>query len=172
MINHVLYDEDDIETFIQLTKTRDNSESKIMQKLLSVQNKISLIANINKEELKAIIYDLKFIKYVKKDIIVAEGDISSSIFFILSGECSVFVNEHKVGLLQARDSFGESSALFHERRNATVVCSSEQATLLCFSIDEENMEFCSKALATLYKNLAYQIKHKLEEVNQQLVVRR
>jgi CRP-like cAMP-binding protein len=169
MIHHVIYDEEDIDTFLELTRTVDTLESKIMKKLLSVQNKISLIANIDSDELKAIIYDLKFIKYNKKDFVVEQGDISKTIYFILSGECSVFVNSHKVGVLKARDTFGESAAIFNEKRNATVICSSEQATLLSFCIDEENMEFCAPALATLYKNLAHQINHKLEGVNKTLV---
>jgi len=166
MIHHVVYNEDDIEQFLELTHNIEDSDSKTMKKLLSVQNKISLIANIDQSELKAIIYDLKFVKYNKKDIIVEQGEVSKAIYFILSGECSVFVDSHQVGVLKARDSFGESAAVFAEKRNATVVCSSEQLTLLSFCIDDDNMEFCAQALATLYKNLAYHINHKLEELNQ------
>ncbi len=169
MIHNVVYDEEDIDTFLELTRKIDNTESKIMKKLLSVQNRISLIANIDPQELKAIIYDLKFIKYDKKDLVVDQGDISNAIYFILSGEFSVFVGSHKVGILKARDTFGESAAIFQEKRNATVICSSEQATLLSFCIDEENMDFCAPALATLYKNLAHQINHKLEGVNKTLI---
>jgi CRP-like cAMP-binding protein len=162
----IYYDEEDIEEFLELTRAADQQEDTMtLRKLLSVQDKISIIANIDPDDLKAITYDLKFIKYSYKDIVIEEGDVSQEIFFILSGECQVFVQNKQVGVIPAGKTFGESAAIFSTKRNATVACSSESATVLAFSIDNDNMEFCAPALATLYKNLASQINSKLEEMN-------
>lgn len=170
MIQQVVYDIDDIEKFIELNKTSKAEEySQTLQKLLNAQNKISIIANIEPSELKVIIDDLKFVKYNFKDFIIKEGDVSKEIFFILSGECHVFHQNKKIGEIPMGKSFGESAAIFSTKRNASVVCSSKEVTVLSFSINHDNMDFCSSALATLYKNLALQINNKLEEINSKLV---
>ncbi len=169
MIQLIDYDIDDVDKFLEINElSKSNIDSQIMKKLLSVQDKISIIANIDTQELKAIVCDLKFIKYKFKDYIIEEGDISKDIFFILSGECQVFVHKKKVGEIKTGHTFGEAAAIFQTKRNATVVCSSKEVTLLSFSIDHNNMEFCAPALATLYKNLALQINDKLEEMNKRL----
>jgi len=167
----VVYDEDDVERFLDVQDMIDETSDRIiLDKLLHVQNKISIIANIESDDLRAIVYDLKFINYKYRDFIIKEGDVSQEIFFILSGECQAFVKKKKVGVLQKGKAFGESAAIFNTKRNASVVCSSKEgATLLSFSIDHENMDFCAEALAKIYKNLAYQINVKLESMNQALV---
>ncbi|MFT5835614.1 MAG: signal-transduction protein with cAMP-binding, CBS, and nucleotidyltransferase domain [Sulfurimonas sp.] len=161
---------DDIEKFLQINRDSENEEqSASLRKLLSVQDKISIFKNINPDELKAILYNLKFVKFKFKDYVVEQKDISEEIFFIIDGECQVFHNKKKVGKLRAGDIFGEAGAIFKSQRNASVVCASEQATLLSFCIDENNVEFCAPALAILYKNLASEINTKLEEINLEFV---
>ncbi|MDB2562021.1 cyclic nucleotide-binding domain-containing protein [Sulfurimonas sp.] len=170
MIQQVEYDIDDVEEFLEVTKLSQQDEnSQTLQKLLNVQSKISIIANIDPEELKVIIDKLTFVKYNFKDFIIAEGDISQEIFFILSGECQVFHNNKKIGEIKAGSTFGESAAIFNTKRNASVVCSSKEVTVLSFCIDHDNMDFCAPALAKLYKNLALQINTKLEETNNKLI---
>lgn len=166
MINHVIYDEADIDKFIEIDDINDLIEgSKVFEKLISVQDKISLIANIEPDELRVITYNLKFIQYNYKDKVIEEGDQSKEIFYILSGECQVFVQGKKVGVLTTGTTFGETAAIFNTKRNATVVCSSQTATVLSFCIDHDNLDFCAAALATLYKNLASQLNTKLEQMN-------
>lgn len=170
MIQQIKYDIEDVEAFLEVYENSQlHKDSKILEKLLSVQNKISFIANINEDELKAIIHHLQFLKYNFKDYIIREGDLSQEIFFILSGECHVFVGDKKVGVLKSGTTFGEGAAIFNTKRNASVVCASKEATVLSFSINHENTEFCSSAMATLYKNLALQINAKLERMNIDLI---
>jgi CRP-like cAMP-binding protein len=162
------YTSEEIRTFLELYEEVEE-ESKSLKKLLAVQDKISIFKNIDQLELKAIVYDLKFVKFHFKDYVVEEGDESKEVFFIIDGKCQVFHNKKKVGDLRAGEVFGESGVIFKTKRNATVVCSSETATMLTFKIDEENMEFCAPALATLYKNLAFEINAKLKDVNAALL---
>ncbi|WP_321777182.1 cyclic nucleotide-binding domain-containing protein [Sulfurimonas sp.] len=164
------YTPEDIEQFLQVNKIEEEKEDKqTFAKLLRVQSKISIIANIDPQDLKAIIYNLKFIKFNYKDYIIEDGDISQEIFFILSGQCQVFHKGKKIGTLETGKTFGESAAIFSTKRSASVVCSSQNTTLLSFSINHDNMEFCSVALATLYKNLALQIDTKLRAMNESKV---
>ena len=160
----------DIEKFLLVNEQSEEEElSQSLKKLLSVQDKISIFKGIDPQELKAIVYNLKFIKFKFKDYVVEQDDPSEEIFFIIDGECQVFHNKKRVGVLKPGEVFGESGAIFKTKRNASVVCASKQATLLSFSIDENNLEFCAPALATLYKNLASEINAKLEEINSSFV---
>lgn len=169
MIASIEYNENDIENFLEFDNemNKSRSYSKIFDRLLEVQNKIPILKGISKQDLKVILQNLKFTKHNYKEIVIKEGEVSQEIFFILSGECQVFVNKKKVGDLKPGKSFGEIAAIFHKTRNATVACSSQELMLLSFKIDNDNMDFCAPALATLYKNLAYQINNKLESMNVQ-----
>ena len=160
------YTMSEIDEFIKAHKIEEEkSQSNNLKKLLNVHNKIAIFKNIDPIYLKAIIYDLKFLKYNYKDYIIRENDKSKDIFFLIEGECQVFHKEKKVGILGAGNIFGESGVIFKTERNASVVCASKTATLLSFKIDEDSSEFTGPALAILYKNLAFQINTKLEELN-------
>lgn len=170
MIQEVIYDSQDIEKFLEITKlSEETNDTQTFKKLLSVQNKIPIISNIEEEYLRTIVHNLKFIQYDFKDVIIEEGDISQEIFFIISGECHVFLKKKKIGVLHSGSTFGESAAIFSTKRNASVICSDKKTTVLSFAIKHENMEFCAPALLTLYKNLALQINTKLEEMNENLM---
>ena len=164
---------DDIEEFLKINEEEANKEeSETMQKLLSVQDKIKIFKNIDPNDLKTIVYDLKFLRAEFKEHIVKQGSISEDIYFIIDGGCHVFHNSHKIGELNPGDSFGESGAIFGESRNATVICSKKQSTLLSFKIDQENLDFCADALASLYKNLALEINTKLTDLNKKVATKK
>lgn len=167
MKQQIIYNEEDIEKFLELTKSEKESDNSTQnfKKLLNVQKKISILSNIKVDDLKQIVDDIQFTPYKYKDVIIKEGSTAKEIFFILSGECQVFVKNKKVGELHAGETFGESAAIFNTKRNAQVVCSKDVTVVLSFCINHDNMDFCAEALATLYKNLAYQIHIKLEDMN-------
>jgi len=73
--------------------------------------------------------------------------------------------------LHAGDTFGEIGVIFREKRNADIICSSDEAIMLKFKLDQENLDFNAQALAKMYKNLANQIKIKLEELNKAYIKR-
>lgn len=166
MMQTVNYLVEDIENFLEIDAIESEKEhSKSLKKLLNVQDKISIFKNIDLLDLKAIVYDVKFIKYKYKDYIIEQDDEGDTIFFIIDGRCQVFHDKKRVGYLKAGEIFGESGVIFKTKRNASVVCSSDKIVLLSFCIDEDNMDFCAEAIATLYKNLAREINSKLEVIN-------
>jgi len=165
-----IYSSKDIESFLEIHEEEEakDEQSHSLKKLLSVQDKISIFRDIDPQELKAIVYNLKFVKFKFKDYVLEEGDKSSEIFFIINGECQVFHNKKRIGKLRAGEIFGEAAAIFDTPRGASVVCASKEATLLSFSIDQDNMEFCAPALAILYRNLAFEINSKLTFSNEEV----
>lgn len=161
---------EDVQKFLLANKEFENSEqSRSLKKLLSVQDKISIFKNINPFELQAIVYEVKFIKYRHNDFIIKQGENTEEMFFIINGTCQVFHDNKRVGTLEPGEIFGETGAVFKTPRNASVVCASQDTTLLSFKIDGDNLEFCAQALALLYKNLAFEINAKLEESNITLI---
>jgi CRP-like cAMP-binding protein len=167
------YSVDDIEEFLNISDDeKSKSDSQIMQKLLSVQDKITIFKNIDPYELKSIVYDLKFMRFKHKDYIVEQDTQNNEIYYIIDGLCQVFKSKVKIGELHPGSSFGESGAIFSHKRNATVVCASESATLISFKIDQENLDFSARALAILYKNLASEINAKLDELNNQVATKK
>ena len=170
MIQQVVYNSEDIAKFLEVHENTPEYEySQTLQKLLSVQDRISIIADIEQTELKIIIDKLKFVKHNFKDYVIKEGEVSKEIFFTLSGEFHVFSENKKIGVIPSGHSFGETAAIFNTKRNASVVCASKEATLLSFCINTDAIEFCPTGLATLYKNLALQINAKLERMNMDLI---
>ena len=170
MIQAASYSVEDIETFLEIDSIeREKEHSQSLRKLLNVRDKISIFKNIELIDLKAIVHDVKFVKCKFKDYVIEQGEEGNSIFFIIDGRCQVFHDKKRVGYLKSGDIFGESGVIFKNKRNASVVCSSDKVVLLSFCIDEENMEFCAPALATLYKNFALEINSKLEEINNRFV---
>ena len=163
----------EIEKFLEIdADVKEEEHSMSLRKLIQVKDKISIFKNIDEYDLKAIVYDVEFIKYKFKDYIVKENDDSNNILFIIKGECQVFHNKKIVAKLKSGEIFGETAAIFHTKRNASVVCSSEETTLLSFCIDQKNLEFCAEALALLYKNLAFEINAKLEDLNDSFISRK
>jgi len=165
-MKHTEYTLDDLNKFIELTQAIEQKpDSKSLRKLLSVRDKISIFKNIDPLHLKALVYDVKFVTYSHKDYVVKQGEDSKEVFFIIDGECQVFYDKNYLSSLHAGEVFGESGVLFHKKRNASVVCASQKATLLLFCIDDEASPFTAQSLVKLYRNLAFQINDKLEELN-------
>jgi len=156
---------EDIEEFLSIYEEETEEKTQSLKRLLNVADKIKIFKNIDLIDLKAIVYDIKFERYKYRDYIVEQNQEGKEIYFIIEGKCQVFYKTTKIGTLGAGEVFGEAGAIFGTKRGATVVCSTEKATLLSFKIDEENMDFCAPALAMLYKNLAFEINLKLTTIN-------
>jgi CRP-like cAMP-binding protein len=160
------FTQEDIEKFLEIYEASiSDDETQSLKKLISVQDKISIFKGIAPEDLAAIVYGLKFVRYTYKDFVIRQNEKKEEIFYIMDGECQVFHYRNRVGKLHAGEVFGEMAAIFGTKRNASVLCSTKNMTLLSFCIDHKNIEFYSVALAQLYKNLAFQMNAKLEESN-------
>ena len=166
MNNISTYELEDINKFKQINKNAEQEEySNNLRKLISVKDKISLFNGIDTQDLKAIIYNLEFKKAKRNEYIIHAGKEHDEIYFIIDGECKIVRDNISLAILKPGEIFGESGAIFNTKKMTSVVSSSENTTLLSFCIDENNLEFCSTALAILYKNLARDINDKLNEID-------
>lgn len=86
---------------------------------------IPLFANVDDQDLVRIAAASTVRTYRKNSIIITEGDVSSSLYIILSGEVKVFVSDEDgrtniVNRLGPGDYFGELSLIDEEPRSASI----------------------------------------------------
>jgi len=86
---------------------------------------IPLFANVDDHDLAQIAAFATLHTYSKNSIIITEGDTSSSLYVILSGEAKVFVSDadgrtNVINRLGAGDYFGELSLIDGEPRSASI----------------------------------------------------
>jgi len=86
----------------------------------------------------------------------------------LRGNLQVIVKRHPIGFLSIGQVFGEIAAIFHKKRNASVISMSENTLVLSFQLKHDVVDKMPYATAILYKNLAEQINLKLEQQNKLL----
>lgn len=87
---------------------------------------ISLFAGLNEGTLDAIQQMATSRSYPKNSIIINEGDISNSLYMLISGRVKVFLSDEEgrefvVANLESGDYFGEWGLLDDERRSASVM---------------------------------------------------
>lgn len=166
------YTIEDIEKFLKVQREYEQSDAFLsLKKLLSVSSKIRIFDGISNEELKGLVYDVKFRRYKRDETIIKEGSQSSSIFFILQGECHAYRKGVYLGVLHAGDAFGEIGVVTGSPRSANINCASKEALLLSFKIDQENLDFNARALAVIYKNLAKSINEKLSQLDMSATIK-
>jgi CRP/FNR family cyclic AMP-dependent transcriptional regulator len=86
---------------------------------------IPLFANVDDHDLAQIAASATLCTYSKSSIIITEGDTSSSLYIILSGEAKVFVSDEDgrtnvINRLGPGDYFGELSLIDGEPRSASI----------------------------------------------------
>lgn len=137
------------------------------QKLLDISEKIYLFDGISKEDILRITKNVKFKRFQKADIIMAEGDTSKEIYFILNGLGVVVVgNNTVVATIESSNMFGEMAFLSKKPRSATILAHKEGTTIISFEINEEKCnEMYSYPFAQLYKNISLDLVGKLEVSN-------
>jgi CRP-like cAMP-binding protein len=162
----IKFSRNDIEKFIALNKDIENdATSRGMKKLLEVYNKISIFKGLNKIDLQAVLYDVTFKKYTYKEIIFKEGEVLNDIYYIISGEVEMVKHNKKISTLKTGQTFGEIGMLLDERTFVSIVCKSQEAVVLSFKIDYNNIEFSSKTLVKIYQNILHQLKNKLKQID-------
>jgi|GEM_PF-4076631 len=138
-----------------------------LSKLLQLKKRFKVFNNISEADLVNIIDDVQIKKFSKKQKIIEQNSVSSDMFFILMGECEIFVDNKVVGYLKGGQVFGEVAAVFKKPRNATVVSSKPNTTTLSFKLNHKSVDKYPYAFVELYKNIANELTEKLESLNRQ-----
>jgi CRP-like cAMP-binding protein len=123
--------------FRQIMKLK--SDGRIAEYQILIDS-VSLLASRRNDEEKELLADaLEEVFFVKDEEVVTQGDEGDSFFMIFQGECEVRVNGMTVGNLRKGGYFGERALLNREPRAATVVVTSETATLLALDSSSFNL---------------------------------
>jgi CRP-like cAMP-binding protein len=116
------------------------------------------------DDIKNLIHIFRFTVYNPGEVIIDEGEMSTDIFFILSGECSAHVNKNSVGTLKKNQIFGEFAFLLQQPRSATIRAIS-QTVIIKFRFDEELFRKYPFSFSMLYKNITEELILKIINMN-------
>mmetsp|Transcript_34524 Transcript_34524/g.64424 ORF Transcript_34524/g.64424 Transcript_34524/m.64424 type:complete len:1231 (-) Transcript_34524:65-3757(-) len=114
--------------FCMVMKLKSDVRVKEYERLI---DSVSLLSErLSSEEKEMLADTLEEVFFVKGEEVVRQGDEGDTFFVIFEGECEVKVNGKHQGFLTKGSYFGERALLSREPRAATVVVTSETATLL------------------------------------------
>ncbi len=119
---------------------------KIVEKLSNNE----ILRLIDKDHLNTLLGNYKIALFGKDDIIIKDGDIGESFYYIFDGEVEIIKNNSLVNTLKKDDYFGEISVLTGNNTTADVIASKE-CTILKISSEK------FKEIINMNENLAKKI---------------
>ena len=137
---------------------------KNLQTLINAKQNINFFKNMDDEDIKYVVEDVKFIQYRMHETIVKEGEITQEIYYLLSGECRVISDKKVVGNIKKGQVFGEFSSINKKPRNATIK-TNEPSTAISFKIAFEHFENEPHLFSILYRNIVNELIKKIDTVN-------
>jgi CRP/FNR family cyclic AMP-dependent transcriptional regulator len=96
--------------------------------------------------------------------IVTQGEVSSDVFFILTGEVAVFVNDRKIGMRGHRDAIGEMSSIDPAMPRSATVRSS--GSVVALRVDGTEFDMLLDRFPKLWKPIAKTAAERLRERRQ------
>ena len=137
-----------------------------IEKLIAAKHSISFFNNMDDEDIRAIVKNVRFIQFKKDETIIHENDEDEVIYLLLNGECRVSVKNKKVGLIEPGQLFGEFAAITKERRSATIR-TNKPTTVLAFQLALEAFNESPYSFSFLYKNVTNELIKKIDLSNKQ-----
>lgn len=163
-----VYNDDEIEIFKSLSTHQETLTA--TSKLISLSKRISIFRNIPETILIKILKNIKIIKYKKDEIIIKENEIDDTIHYILLGEVNVLKNSTIITKLQNNTIIGEMAGLLNQKRTASIIVSSNSATIISFKIDFSlNHSSLGYYFSIIYKNLSIELAKKILNQDNQLI---
>lgn len=86
---------------------------------------VDIFSLLKENEIAEIVNNAFYRVFANGEVIVNQGEDGDSLFFVLSGELSVLVNNAAVASIEKSEVFGEMSLLTGEKRKATVIAKTE-----------------------------------------------
>lgn len=99
-----------------------------IEKVLFLKS-VKIFSSVREDQLVDIATIVESVDYRKDDIIMAEGDLGSSMYIVVDGRVRVYQGNTELNVLGSRAVFGEMAALDPEPRAASVQAL-EDCTLL------------------------------------------
>lgn len=99
-----------------------------IEKVLFLKS-VKIFASVREDQLVDIATLVESVDYQKGDLILAKGDLGTSLYIVVDGQVRVFQDDTELNILGPRSVFGEMAALDPEPRAASVEAL-EDCTLL------------------------------------------
>ncbi|OGF58842.1 MAG: hypothetical protein A2Y62_10225 [Candidatus Fischerbacteria bacterium RBG_13_37_8] len=107
------------------SESKKVQHEKLSQETYSLIFQSELFSSLENVEFEQIIRISKLEKYIPGQIIISEGELGDSMYFIISGRVKVITKNVgetiELGYLEEKDFFGEVSILTEQPRTATIV---------------------------------------------------
>lgn len=150
-----------------------NNDGAVHRTLLKDQ---VLLRGFSDVELDLLAAKMEMKSYEKGEIIVSEGEASSSLFFILEGDVSVTVHgskkggEQRIATLTAGRSFGEMTLIDHQHRSATITaCNHVDCYELPFEVyDGDLKKGYGDLREKLLSNIIIDLSDKIRRLNREI----
>ncbi len=111
-------------------------------------------------------------KYNKGDYIFKEGDNADTVYFLISGQVSVILNEthardQRLATLSPGSAFGELAMIDHGKRSATIIADSDVTSLELkfYDLEAEGSELSKDVMIKLARNISKMLSDKLRRTN-------
>ncbi len=142
--------------------------------LLGVKDKIKFFKDLENDEIKVLLKNVNFKKYISNEIIFSQGeDKDDYIYYLVSGYVNINVKSKddkliKVATLNHSSLIGEMKPILNEGRTATCSAGNNGAVVIGFVIDQNNIDKNSKAYAKFYRNMSFILAKKIQETNKRV----
>lgn len=143
------------------------------KQLIKVKDRIHFFKTLSKQEIAALVYQVRFQKYAPHEVIFRKGESSNkAMFFIIDGAVDIYIHEECVTTLSNQTFFGEIRLFTGRPRSATAIVGNKGGVLLSFWIKEQNEENEPLAFSKLYKNMCFHLSNKILTMNQSEFLRK
>jgi CRP-like cAMP-binding protein len=99
--------------------------------------RLALFADLEREELEALLPSLQEVTFPEGDWVVRRGDTDVGLYVIVEGEVGVVLESEELAVLKKASFFGEISALLGEPAVADIVA---RSALRCLYVPAEQVE--------------------------------
>ncbi len=163
---HKKYKASDIVYVKSLANKEESSQNKEpLEQLIRYKNHIPYFKDIEEEDIREIVKDVRFCHYKEHETLINEFDDSKEIFFLVEGECRVSLRRRTLGKIEAKTIFGEFAFITKELRSATVK-TNKHSIIISFHFDLKSFDKNPCLFSQLYKNISAELVKKVYNINQ------